>query len=188
MKIPVIQHQLLNEKRSVTYSILFKVWLLVAVYAVLHDQYIVRIAPEHFTIYHDPLLGIEHPATLAAVYAFGASFSPGLLLGFSCAVFARGGSLPKLSVKCILIGVIAVIILTELSAAFSGFIVYKSGSVIYPESWYPSHSLRMMVTQTIQVTCYIAAAVLSVILLVTLLAIRYKNKPNKAVLTTVNRS
>lgn len=151
-------------------------WLIIAVYAVLHDQYIVRLAPEHFTIYHAPLLGIEHPETLAAVYAFGASFSPGLLLGFACAFVARSGSWPRLSAKFILIGVTTVVIATELVSGFSGYFVYKRGSGIYPDSWYPTQALSLLTTQTIQITCYFTAALLSAVLLGIMFITRYRNQ------------
>lgn len=36
----------LKEARSVAYSMIVGVWMIVAVYAVLHDQYLVRISPE----------------------------------------------------------------------------------------------------------------------------------------------
>jgi len=173
-KFPVIQ-----EKRSVTYSILIKVWLIVAVYAILHDQYIVRLAPEHFTIYHAPLLGIEHPETLAAASAFGASFSPGLLLGFACALVARTGSWPRLNVNFVIRGVTAVVIATELVAAFSGYSVSKRGIGIYPNSWYPGQALPLLITQTIQVTCYFSGALFSSVLLGIMIFVRYKNDKNR---------
>lgn len=170
----LVQFQLIDEKRSVTYLILFQVWLMVAVYAVLHDQYIVRIAPEHFTIYHEPLLGIENPERLAAVYAFAASFSPGLLLGFACALVARTGSWPRLSRPFILKGVVVIILATEIIAASSGYFVSKRGSGIYPDSWYPNQTLPLLITQTIQVTCYFSAAVFSGILLCVIMVTRFK--------------
>ncbi|MBK1856213.1 hypothetical protein JO972_14685 [Verrucomicrobiaceae bacterium 5K15] len=167
---------LLSEKRSLTYAVILQVWFIVAIYAVCHDQYIVRIAPEHFTIYHDPLLGIEDPTTLAAVYAFGASFSPGLLLGFCCAAAARGGEWPKVRVRRILLGVFVVVLATEVVAASSGYIVYKSGRGIYPASWYPTSTLPMLITQTIQVTCYLAAAMFSSVFLAGLLVYRHRKR------------
>jgi hypothetical protein len=40
---------LLDERRAVTYAIVFGIWAEVFLYCVLHDQYLIRIAPEHFT-------------------------------------------------------------------------------------------------------------------------------------------
>ena len=151
----------LRESRRITYGIILGVWSIVALYAILHDQYIVRISPEHFTVYHHPLWGIEDPYWLAAAYAFLASFSPGLLLGVTCLFTARVGNAPKISVGYILKGVMIVVVLTELVAASAGLYVYRSKQGIYPDSWYPEKSVSILVTQTIQVTCYLSAALFS---------------------------
>lgn len=88
---------LLQEKRSVAYAIIFGIWAEVFLYCLLHDQYLVRIAPEHFTIYHEPLWGIGNPSLLAAAWAFRASIGPGLILGLAALFLARAGSLPKIA-------------------------------------------------------------------------------------------
>ncbi len=77
---------MLNERRSVVYAITFGIWAEVFLYCVLHDQYLVRVAPEHFTVYHAPLWGITNLSLLAFAWAFKASIGPGLLLGLA-AVF-----------------------------------------------------------------------------------------------------
>ena len=163
----------LMESRRTTYGIILGVWGIVAVYAILHDQYIVRISPEHFTVYHHPLLGIEDPYWLAAAYAFLASFSPGLLLGVACLFTARIGNAPKISVGFVLKGVVVVVILTEVVAASAGLYVYQSEKGIYPESWYPEKSVSILVTQTIQVTCYLSAAFFSGLFILFLIFFRF---------------
>ncbi len=155
----------LRESRKITYGIILGVWGIVAIYAILHDQYIVRISPEHFTVYHRPLLGIENPYWLAAVYAFLASISPGLLLAVACLFVSRLGKAPRLSISFILKGVVVVVVLTELTAASAGLYVHRSQQGIYPESWYPENEGALMVTQTIQVTCYLSSAFFSGLLL-----------------------
>jgi hypothetical protein len=173
----------LDETRSVTYTIVLGVWAVVAVYAVLHDQYIVRIAPEHFTAYHRPLWGIEEPNRLAAAHAFLASFSPGLLLGIACAFAARVGSLPKLSIRFVLLGVVGVVAVTELLSATTGYCVYRTQQPLYPPRCYPDHSLPMLVTQTIQISCYVASALFSGLFLLQIVRTRFRRAhkmPNKA--------
>ena len=59
---------LLGTSRRDSYGIILGIWGMVALYAVLHDQYLVRIAPEHFTVYHYPIGDIQNPHLLAAVY------------------------------------------------------------------------------------------------------------------------
>lgn len=169
----------LQEPRSVTYSIMVGVWAIVAVYAVLHDQYIVRIAPEHFTEYHPQIWGIKDPYWLAAALAFCASFGPGLLLGVACLLAARAGSFPKVSIRSILLGVVAVIAATEALSASLGYWVYRSQQPLYPVSWYPEDSVPLLVTQTIQISCYLSSAVFSWVLLVGMAWGRYRKEQKK---------
>ncbi len=113
---------LIAERRDITYTIVIGVWGMVAMYAILHDQYIVRIAPEHFTKYHPPLWDIGNPALLALIYAARSSLAPGLLWGLVLARAARHGDLAKVPVKVVLKGSAIVILLTELLAAVAGLL------------------------------------------------------------------
>lgn len=164
---------MLRTSRRDTYGIIIGVWAMVALYAVLHDQYLVRIAPEHFTEYHDPLYGIENPYLLAAVWGFLASFSPGLLLGIACLFASRAGKLPPFPKKAIFKGVLVVIALTEIFSASLGYYVHQSGEMVYPAEWYPDQSLPMLVTQTIQVSCYLGSAFFSMLFVV---SIRFRRR------------
>lgn len=51
---------LIRERRSVSYAIILGMWGLTFLYCLLHDPYLVRIAPEHFAVYHKPLWGIGY--------------------------------------------------------------------------------------------------------------------------------
>lgn len=166
--------EFIDEKRTVTYSTILGVWAMVALYAVLHDQYIARIAPEHFTEYHPQIWGIEDPYRLAAALAFGASFGPGLLLGTACLLAARAGSFPKQRIKSVFLGVVAVIAATEFFSASLGGWVYCTKQPLLPTWCYPDHSLPLLVTQTIQISCYLLGAVLSGVLLVYIVSTRYR--------------
>jgi hypothetical protein len=134
---------------------------MVAVYAMLHDQCIVRIAPEHFTEYHPPLWGIEAPWLLALVYAARSSLAPGLLWGLVLARAARHGAAPKVPVAAVLQGTVAVILLTELIAAACGVWVWQTGRYLLPEVLYPEAGLPMRITTTVQGVCYLAGAILA---------------------------
>lgn len=160
------------DSRASAYTVILGVAAMVIIYAVLHDQYIVRIAPEHFTVYHEPLWSITTPTLLAAAYGMLASAAPGLILGFSCFAFGRLGSWPKVQTKTILIGVAAVIVATELVAMSSGLLAWTLGHGILPSFVYPDNSLPLIVTQTIQIFCYAASALFSGILLLGLLVHR----------------
>ena len=162
-----------GEGRRSMYSMVLGVWAIVAVYAVLHDQYIVRIAPAHFTRYHDPMWGIRRPNILAAAYAFRSSWYPGVLLGIACALAARADSMPRISPRFVLRSVAAIVCLTELVAAFSGVVAYRRGQGIYPDEFYPAPELLLQVTQTIQLTCYWMSALWSTFLIGLMLGLRY---------------
>ena len=160
---------LLTESRSVIYSFACKIWLRVAVYAVLHDQYIVRIDPEHFTAYHKPLWTIESPALLAAVHAFLASIGPGFLLGIACAVAGWMGSLPRIPDRFVKRGVLVVIAGAEIAGLLSGWWVFSTGTSFYPSFIFPEETLSLVITQTIQVTCYLASTIFSIALVCSIL-------------------
>ena len=165
---------LLTESRSVIYSFAGKIWLRIAAYAVLHDQYIVRIDPEHFTAYHKPIWTIESPAVLAAVHAFLASIGPGFLLGIACAVAGWMGSRPRISDHYVMRGVLVVIAGAEIAALLSGWWVFATGNSFYPSFIFPEEKLSLVITQTIQVTCYFASALFSIALVCAILWKRKK--------------
>jgi hypothetical protein len=167
----------LDDSRIVMSIIVFSVWALVAIYAIAHDQYIVRIEPAHFTIYHPAVPGVESPALQAAVLAFMASLWPGLALGISLALVCRAGSYPKVGVVYVLIGTAVVIAITELASLMTGLITYLQRKPFYYSSWYPEGAeISLMVTQTIQITCYFVAGLGSFILLCWIMFVRYKWK------------
>lgn len=164
--LTILTTPLISEKRSTAYSCAFGVWLLVAIYCILHDQYIVRIAPEHFTVYHAPIWGLSKPTAIAAAWAFKASLVPGLGLGVAATFIARHGSLPRLPVRSVFLGAGVVIILTEITAASVGVWTQLTGRRLLPESWIPRDSKALLVTQTIQLTAYLSAALYSTLWLV----------------------
>ncbi len=168
----------LNEERSTSYRIILGIWAIVAAYAILHDQYIVQIAPEHFTEYHPAIWEIENPRILAAVHAFLASFSPGLLLGVACLFAARAGLLPKVSVRYVLVGVVYLVILTEIFSLMMGYYVHLTGQPLYPKWCYPDFSRPMLVTQTIQLSCYGVSALLSGLFLLKVTYMRFSRLPH----------
>lgn len=89
-----------------------------------------------------------------------------------------------LSVKYVFSCVICVIIATEMVSIVFGGVLHFTSWVPYPASWYPDHSEKMLMTQTIQITCYIASALFSGGMLVFLMAVRWRKfKENVAALT-----
>lgn len=157
---------LINDHRSVTYRIVFGVTGVIVGWAFIHAQYLVRIAPDHYTKYHEPVGDLESPFLIAAVYGLGASFVPGILMGIATALSGRGGSRTKVEARSLILGVVWVVIVTEIVALLSGAIVYFRKDVFYPESWYPVMTLPIQISQTVQVTTYLAISVFSAVFLV----------------------
>ena len=163
LRLPLIP--LLDEKRGVTYAIVFGIWAEVFLYCVLHDQYLIRIAPEHFTGWHPPLWGIEDLTLLALAWAFRASIGPGLILGLAALFLGRAGPRPKVAPGTMLKIVPWGILVTELTGLLAGAWVWKTGLPLYPMEMYPDFSKPLLITQTIQLTCYAVGGLVGVVFL-----------------------
>ncbi len=156
---------LLDEKRGVSYAIVFGIWAEVFLYCVLHDQYLIRIAPEHFTEWHPPLWGIEDLTLLALAWAFRASVGPGLILGLAALFLGRAGRRPKVAPGTMLKIVPWGILVTEGTGLLAGAWVWKTGLPLYPLEMYPDFSRPLLITQTIQLTCYAVGGLVGMIFL-----------------------
>ncbi|MBX2799866.1 MAG: hypothetical protein KTR31_19460 [Myxococcales bacterium] len=134
-------------------------WLLVALYAIAHDQYIVRLSEEHFTVGHAPVPGVEDPALQAAALAFGASILPGFAFGLALAVVCCEGPWSAVSVRWALRAVGVSLVVTEGASLLVGASTYTTGFSPYSERWVaPSASPEAMAAQSIQLTAYVVGA------------------------------
>lgn len=159
--LKLTQAPLLNETRPVTYAIVLGIWAEVFLYCLLHDQYLVRIAPTHFTLHHEPLWGIENHSLLAAAWAFRASVAPGLVLGMAALFLGRAGSRPKVAPGTMLKIVPCLILVTELAGLAAGAWSWSNQKPLYPEAVYPDGTLPILFSQSNQVTCYLVGALVS---------------------------
>lgn len=162
-RLPLVP--LLDEKRGVTYAIVFGIWAEVFLYCVLHDQYLIRIAPEHFTEWHPPLWGIENLTLLALAWAFRASIGPGLILGLAALFLGRAGRRTKVAPGTMLKIVPWGILVTEAAGLLAGAWVWKTSLPLYPLEMYPDFSRPLLITQTIQLTCYAVGGLVGVVFL-----------------------
>lgn len=134
-------------------------WALVALYAVLHDQGIVWLAPEHFTVGHPAIPGVSDPRLQAAILAFIASIGPGLAFGIALAFACCEGPWPTLGTLGALRLVVVTLILTEATAIALGTLSWSYHWKVFGPGWYPDWSDRYTVTsQTIQLTAYVGGA------------------------------
>lgn len=146
-------------------KVVIGVWFAVWLYAALHNQYLIRIAPEHFTVWHYKMPFFAGHTMLGIAYAFAASISPGLVLGIVLYIFGRLFNRPKLTPEQIVLSTVWVWIPVEICAALAGVFVWRTGNGLYPESLYPDDSPGLLITQSIQITTYLTGAVFSCFLI-----------------------
>jgi hypothetical protein len=146
-------------------SVLLGTWFAVWLYAALHNQYLIRIAPEHFTVWHSRISFTQDHTLLGIVWAFRASISPGGILGALLYLAGRLFDRPKLSARELVFSTAWVWLAVEICALVTGLIVWRTQRGIYPADWYPVQSLGLLTTQTIQITAYSSGGLFSVILL-----------------------
>ncbi|CAN5650922.1 hypothetical protein BH09VER1_BH09VER1_52740 [soil metagenome] len=145
--------------------VVFSVWLTIWILAALHDQYLIRIAPEHFTVWHPKIAETQNLTILAVLYAFWASLSPGIFLGLTLYLAARVFDRPKRSLRQIVLSVAVVWALVEICALSLGAVAWWRKAGVYPDDIYPDNSPGLLITQTIQVTMYLAGLLFSIGLL-----------------------
>jgi hypothetical protein len=165
-----------GESRRTCLSTIFGVWCVILVYATIHDQYLIRIHPDHFLLWHYHISFTSDYTLLALIYAFGASVTPGLLLGVCLYVSGRLFDLPKKSVRYILTGTASVAITTEALSLLAGLCAFLRRKGIYPSDLYPDNTVGMGITQSIQITAYLAGGLLSLTLILWIWRSRIREK------------
>src|SRR3954451_7825723 len=100
-------------------------WLAVWFYAAVHNQYLIRIAPEHFTVWHYRIPYTQDYTLLGILYAGGASVSPGGVLGALLYVAGRLFNRPRLSPCHLILSTGWVWLAVEVCAILSGIIVWQ---------------------------------------------------------------
>jgi len=163
--MPSLNSTVTGESWMIFTKVVIGVWLAVWLYAALHNQYLIRIAPEHFTVWHYKMPYFTSHTMLGIAYAFAASISPGVMLGVFLYIAGRLFSRPKLTPKQIILSTIWVWVAVEICAGLVGLMVWRTGKGIYPDWVYPDNSVGLLITQSIQITAYLTGAVFSCILI-----------------------
>lgn len=134
-------------------------------FAAVHNQYLIRIAPEHFTVWHYRIPFTQDYTLLGIAYAFGASASPGVVLGMALFILGRLGSRPKLSPLRLVFSTAWIWLGVEIVSIAAGVLVHLTSHPLYPGWVYPDDSPGLLITQTIQITAYLSGAFFSLALL-----------------------
>lgn len=149
------------DSRLKTYGAIFAVWLVMVPFALVHDQLIVTVSPEHFTLHHEPVFGLAGARSLATAYAFAATVLPGIALGLIMVLVYRAGPRPPLPYSRIFLDTAIIVAVAEAIAWAVGAWVWLGGPTPYPSTWFPDQAPGTVLTQTIQVTLYCACAAVS---------------------------
>ncbi len=160
-----LQREVPGESWKSFFTVFLGTWLAVWFYAAVHNQYLIRIAPEHFTVWHYRIPWTQNYTLLGILYAGGASVSPGGILGALLYVAGRLFDRPRVPAHLLILRTGWVWLAVEVFAGTSGLLVWWTGRPLYPASFYPTMSPGLLITQTIQITAYAAGAVFSVALL-----------------------
>ena len=134
---------------------------MVVAWACLHDLYLIRVEPRHFTEYHRPLLPITNHALLAAQYATVATFGPGLVFGFLAWLACRAGPRAMVPLRSAAGGFALVMLLVEgallIVGARARARIEAGLPPLYPFWAYPDETPGILVSQTVNISAYLIA-------------------------------
>jgi len=139
---------------------------MLSLYGMVQDQVSVRLCPEYFTIYHNPIPGLTEPTLLGIAWGFLGAWWGGALLGYSAGICATAGKSPPWPVSRLIVPMLVVIAFVAAVAAICGFAVqtYLQGFAVTVNAEsaeaIPLERRRNVVT----VACYHVAAYASAIL------------------------
>lgn len=166
-----------EEKLFTKFSLGFMVYI--SLWAILHDQIVIRIEPRHFTEYHRPLLNLSNPTLLAIQYGFIATFGLGIVFGMITYFVTQYGRLVRIPLKKVFMQFVGLSLLIESICLTLGYLQYlhyrnERTHLFYPESIFPDQTLGIAITQTINVSAYLFAGLGS--FLFWLYLFRYRKK------------
>lgn len=145
-------------------------------WAVAHDLHLIDVEPRHFTEYHRPLLPISDHRLLALQYATVATLGPGMVFGALAFAACRVGQRARHTLGFAWGRFVPFMILIEASALSVGAWArarYAAGQALpYPDWLYPDTTAGIAYSQSVNLTAYLAAAVLGGCYLVTLASTR----------------
>ncbi len=153
------------------------VFALVVAYAILNDQVIASISPDHFTLYHPHYFPFENAHLQALCFAVVAAGGPGLAWGILLYWAGHYGPGPVVGRWATLLGAAIVILLTATAAWGIGWRESISGQPPYPMFFFPSDDLKLYLSQTVQLTNYLAGSVGAVVWLTVIFCWRQLQSP-----------
>jgi|ERR1051325_1809984 hypothetical protein len=138
-----LQREVAGESWRSFLTVFVGTWLAVWFYAAVHNQYLIRIAPEHFTVWHYRIPFTQDYTLLGILYAGVASVTPGGILGLLLYVAGRLFDRPRITSQRLILSTAWVWLAVEVCAIVTGAIVWRTGQPLYPDSLYPAKSLGL---------------------------------------------
>lgn len=119
-------------------AILLHCCLAVIAYAMLQDQFSVRLSKEYFTLGHAPIAGLDNPTLLGLAWGFLGGFPGGIVLGIPLALAATLGPWPHVepnelnrALGCLVAGVALASLIAGVSAWYNAGVV----NIVVGEPW-----------------------------------------------------
>ncbi len=98
---------------------------ILSAYGILQDQISVRLCPEYFTVFHNPIPGLTDPTLLGIAWGFLASSGGGIAMGYAVGLAATLGPKPQLT----LAELVRPMLLLVLAVGFATFVAGGSVSL-----------------------------------------------------------
>lgn len=92
-------------------------------YAILQDHVSVRLCPEYFTVFHNPIPGLTDPTLLGIAWGFLGAWWGGALLGYFAGLTATVGDRPPLAVRELVRPMLFLVASVGFVSALTGFTV-----------------------------------------------------------------
>ena len=138
----------------------------ILVYGIVHDQWVMTVSSDHFTLYNPKLIETRWPRLNTAALAAVATLGPGLALGAMLWMAAGWGEKrPRLLYPVVWRRLLVLLACLEVAAMSVGFVSawrfeqLGAEGLLLPEWVYPESEKGLVVAQTIQLFTYGAAAV-----------------------------
>jgi hypothetical protein len=94
-------------------------------YGMIQDQLSVRLAPEYFTVLHNPIPGLTDPTLLGMAWGFLGSAGGGVAVGYAAGLAATLGKNPPLPVRKLIRPMLALLLGVAVVSAITGYSAHR---------------------------------------------------------------
>lgn len=120
-------------KRKTEHRLLLICTLGMTAYAMIQDQFSVRMSPEYFTVAHPRIEGLTDPTLLGVAWGFLGGWWGGMIMGMAVGISATVGKQPPLTVREIRPGLIALFLMIAVATIMTGGAAYLNATILRVE-------------------------------------------------------